>query len=626
MDKVSRGTIAATLGDVTIDGADGAIVDGTNAAIKATVLDLAGADPLAVAIVDAAGAQITSFGGGTQYTEDAAAAANPVGNALILVREDARAGTLVSADGDNVAARGNNKGEQYVIDTDANTKLTTISGSTDGIEGLLTTIDGDTGVLAGAVYVEGDTDATIAGTPILWEDTSDTLRAVSAAKPLPVSVIAALPAGTNGIGKLTANSGVDIGDVDVTSVIPGVGATNLGKAEDAVHASGDTGIMVLAVRQDSHSDLAADGDYIPFTVDADGGLRVSIVAGAGSGGTAAADDADFTDGTTSGTPAMGVYESTPTTVTDGDLGVVGITEDRRLKVLADLGATDNAVLDAIAASVAAIDTDATTIIGHVDGLEALIGTTNTNTGNAATSLALIDDVVFAEDVAAQAADKGIAVLAVRRDADTSLVGTDNDYANLQVDANGYLKVEVFDGGGSHTVDNAGTFAVQAASAGDVAHDGADSGNPVKVGGKATNVEPAVVSATGDRANLITDMVGKLIVLPYSNPENFVSGCISSAMTGTTSTSLVAAPASGLRNYLTQITVSNAHATVGTDILIQDGSGGTTLYVIPAAAVYGGATLTFPVPLRQPTTATAIYAQNVTTGASTKVSASGYKGA
>jgi hypothetical protein len=158
-----------------------------------------------------------------------------------------------------------------------------------------------------------------------------------------------------------------------------------------------------------------------------------------------------------------------------------------------------------------------------------------------------------------------------------------------------------------------------------AHDAADSGNnPVKVGAKATSAEPSAVSS-GDIANLITDLVGKLIVLPYANPENFVSGAITTAMTGTTSTSLIAAPASGLRNYLTQITVSNAHATVGTDIIIQDGSGGTTLYTIPAAAVYGGATLTFPTPLRQPTTATAIYCANVTTGASTKVSASGYKG-
>jgi hypothetical protein len=111
-----------------------------------------------------------------------------------------------------------------------------------------------------------------------------------------------------------------------------------------------------------------------------------------------------------------------------------------------------------------------------------------------------------------------------------------------------------------------------------------------------------------------------------SPTNYVSGAITTAMTGTTSTSLLAAPAAGLRNYITQITVSNAHATVGTDVLIQDGAGGATLYVIPAAAAYGGAAISFPTPLRQPTTATALYAQNVTTGASTKVSASGYKAA
>ena len=36
-----------------------------------------------------------------------------------------------------------------------------------------------------------------------------------------VDVVAALPAGTNAIGKLAANSGVDIGDVDVTSISAG---------------------------------------------------------------------------------------------------------------------------------------------------------------------------------------------------------------------------------------------------------------------------------------------------------------------------------------------------------------------------------------------------------------------
>jgi hypothetical protein len=84
----------------------------------------------------------------------------------------------------------------------------------------------------------------------------------------------ALPAGTNAIGKLAANSGVDIGDIDVTSIVPGTGATNLGKAEDAVHNSGDTGVFMLGVGNVAQSTLAADGDYIAIAVDTKGNSMV----------------------------------------------------------------------------------------------------------------------------------------------------------------------------------------------------------------------------------------------------------------------------------------------------------------------------------------------------------------
>lgn len=186
-----------------------------------------------------------------------------------------------------------------------------------------------------------------------------------------------------------------------------------------------------------------------------------------------------------------------------------------------------------------------------------------------------------------------------------------------------LSTNVAQVGGTNAVTAgvSGTLAV----GGNVATNVAIGTNPINLGAQAVSSENTAVTATR-MAQLVTDLVGKLIVLPYANPENFVSGAITSAMTGTTSTSLVAAPGAGLRNYITQITVSNSHATVGTDMIVQDGNGGTTLYTIPAAAVYGGASITFPTPLRQPTTNTALYIANVTTGASTKASASGYKGA
>lgn len=63
---------------------DGAILDGANSAIRATVLTLTSSNPQTVAIVDGTGAQITSFGGGTQYTDAAVPPAHPVGNALLF--------------------------------------------------------------------------------------------------------------------------------------------------------------------------------------------------------------------------------------------------------------------------------------------------------------------------------------------------------------------------------------------------------------------------------------------------------------------------------------------------------------------------------------------------------------
>lgn len=183
-------------------------------------------------------------------------------------------------------------------------------------------------------------------------------------------------------------------------------------------------------------------------------------------------------------------------------------------------------------------------------------------------------------------------------------------------------VNVAQVGGTNTVN--GGLAGSVSVGGTVATNVAITDNPVNTGGQAVSSENTAVT-TSRKVQFVADLVGKQIVLPYANPENFVSG-VTAAMTGTTSTSLIAAPAAGLRNYITHIIGTNSHATVGTFIIIQDGSGGTTIYEGYAAAVGGGFSISFPTPLRQPTTATALYCQNVTTGANTIVAASGYKGA
>jgi hypothetical protein len=63
---------------------------------------------------------------------------------------------------------------------------------------------------------------------------------------LTVTVGSALPAGTNAIGKLSANSGVDIGDVDVTSIA--AGNNNIGDVDVASIAAGTNLIGDVKVR------------------------------------------------------------------------------------------------------------------------------------------------------------------------------------------------------------------------------------------------------------------------------------------------------------------------------------------------------------------------------------------
>ena len=78
--------------------------------------------------------------------------------------------------------------------------------------------------------------------------------------------IVALTAGSASIGKIS-----DI----TTSVVPGTGATHLGKAEDGAHTSGDTGVLALAVRNDSSAAFSGtDLDYTPIATDAAGRVNV----------------------------------------------------------------------------------------------------------------------------------------------------------------------------------------------------------------------------------------------------------------------------------------------------------------------------------------------------------------
>lgn len=129
-------------------------------------------------------------------------------------------------------------------------------------------------------------------------------------------------------------------------------------------------------------------------------------------------------------------------------------------------------------------------------------------------------------------------------------------------------------------------------AGDVPSDVADAGNPVKVGGAATAaLSSATMVTAGDRVNFVAGLDGVQIVRPQCNLEDVTRGNASN--TDGTSTQVIAAPAAGLRLYITSVTVTNTSSGFA---YVELKSGTTEIWTIPCPAT-GGAHITFDPPLR-----------------------------
>lgn len=290
-----------------IGGEMAVIADGVDGSILATVKSLTNSKALAVEIVDGSGNQITSFGGGTQYTEDAVAAADPVGTSTILVRKDTPAAT-VSADGDNIAWRGGNFGNAYVTLVDSGGNFQSVGGGTQYTEdaaaaadpvgnainlvrkdapAATVSADGDNIALRGSNF--GALYATLLNSSGVIIDGANPL-AVSGAVTVSGSVsISQLPSAATLADAFTNPSTTHIAtdnmmyngttwdrmrgdttnglDVDVTRVSGTVTVANTTlegavRAEDAASADGHTGIGALAVRKATPADTSgADGDY-----------------------------------------------------------------------------------------------------------------------------------------------------------------------------------------------------------------------------------------------------------------------------------------------------------------------------------------------------------------------------
>ena len=262
---------------------------------------------------------------GAEYAEDAAHTSEDTGNFILGVRNDTLA-ALGGTDGDYVPFQMNASGALYVEVASLPASTSTIEVVGDAAENAAvagnpvlvggrydssgrTLGDGDVGAVAldadGAVHItDGGNTITVDGTVtanlsstdntvldnILTKNTEidavldtiktdtqeieeavETIEGAVSGSQMQVDVVASLPAGSAAIGKLAANSGVDIGDVDVTSLPASTNTIEVvgDAAEDAAVAGNP---LLAGGRYDATQRTLDDGDAGALALDPSGAL------------------------------------------------------------------------------------------------------------------------------------------------------------------------------------------------------------------------------------------------------------------------------------------------------------------------------------------------------------------
>ena len=357
---------------------------------------------------------------------------------------------------------------------------------------------------------------------------------------------------------------VNDGTVDAANPLP-ITATVF-RAEDAAHASGDTGIMALAVRGDAETALAADGDYTPLITNSAGRLKVS--AG----------------------PQM--YPL-----------VTGNITANAQTVFADVDRASNVMIFMVA----------TTLVGHNVTFEGSLNSTNGINGDwfviqavrsNANTIETTSGVLAATPAYAwEASVNGLTYVRVRATAHTS--GT----AAYQLLRGAYATEPIPAAQVTGTQPVSGTVT----GVGPAAHDAAIANNPVRIAGRAVTANYAAV-AGGDVADMITTLVGALITKPYASPEQGWSNSL--ALTSATAQPVQPALASNKR-HITALQAINTGAAV-VDLILLDGT--TERWRLPLP-VNVPVTIAFPTELI--TTVNTALNANLSAAGTVRINAQGY---
>jgi hypothetical protein len=156
----------------------------------------------------------------------------------------------------------------------------------------------------------------------------------------------------------------------------------------------------------------------------------------------------------------------------------------------------------------------------------------------------------------------------------------------------------------------------------IAHDTADSGNPHKIGAKATtSLSGKTLVADDDRTDLFAGTDGTLLTQSHcledvvQEVDTNTDGASTAFGTG------LAAPGAGIRLWIRNVTISNSSSSFIT-VDLRDGAAGSVLWTFPVPAT-GGVTHRFDPPLKLTANTALAYDASAATTTMT-ISANGFK--
>jgi hypothetical protein len=442
---------------------------------------------------------------------------------------------------------------------------------------------------------------------------------------------AELPAGTQNIGDVDvatiAAGDNNIGNVDIASEIP-AGTQNIGDVDVLTTPADATDGAVHGASQKGFRAMGSDGtNDQQVAVDASGNVQVDIVADAAGLATAAnqlADGHNVTVDNAGAGAAVNIQDGGNSITVDGTVtadagtGPWPVTDNAgSLTVDTVADSTDGAAHGVSQTGLRAMGSDGTNdqqiAVDASGNVQVDIVSDGAGLATSAGQLANGHDVTVDNAAGASAVniqDGGNTITVdgtVTADAGTGPFPVSDNAGSLTVDApvgtpvnaqisdgtdtalvsaGGALSVSIDAETASVTVDQATASNLNAQAVGDAAHDAADSGNPIKLGGKASTNEPTAV-AVDDRVNAWFDTFGRLVTVGgHASPETPVA--VNATASGVTQ--IIAAPGAGVSLHICKGSINNGGAAVLNAGLRQ--ASGSNVWEMDLAADGGGALFDF----------------------------------